>query len=195
MMLVVSLFISSSYDKIAGYAPGTQVTDHNAIDLDQKVMEDHLKAGDFAKAKDVYEQGGNSKSYAALTVPPISKDIQKGAPMTATDQSGAAVSGKAYTDYAAGSTSIRFQYSTGNTQWNDDNFSPTYGTPGHNDCRVGGMEPGDAYYKITGCVDGTKPVTITYEDGSTEAITPQRHRAQERPQDPGLLVARAEEDV
>ena len=94
MMLVASLFVSGSYDRIAGYAPGSQVTDHNAVDLDQKVMEDYLKARDFAKAKDVYEQGGNSKSYAALTVPPIRKGIQKGAAMTATDQSGAAVSGK-----------------------------------------------------------------------------------------------------
>ena len=66
MMLVASLFISGSYDRIAGYAPGSQVTDHNAVDLDQKVMEDHLSAGDFAKALNVYAQGGNSKSYAAL---------------------------------------------------------------------------------------------------------------------------------
>ena len=44
MMLVASLFISGSYDRIAGYAPGSQVTDHNAVDLDQAVMESHLKA-------------------------------------------------------------------------------------------------------------------------------------------------------
>ena len=60
MMLVASLFISGSYDKIAGYAPGSQVTDHNAVDLDQAVMESYLGAGDFVKAKDVYEKGGNS---------------------------------------------------------------------------------------------------------------------------------------
>ena len=91
MMLVASLFISGSYDKIAGYAPGSQVTDHNAVDLDQKVMEDHLKAGDFAKAMDVYEQGGNSKSYAELTVPATTKVIKKGAEMTATAKSGATI--------------------------------------------------------------------------------------------------------
>ena len=125
MMLVASLFISGSYDRIAGYAPGSQVTDDNAVDLDQKVMEGYLSAGDFAKAMDVYEQGGNSKSYAALTVLPIRVDIQWGATMTATDLSGATVSGRAYTGYAAGSTSIRFRYSTGNTQWNDDYYSPT----------------------------------------------------------------------
>ena len=132
MMLVASLFISGSYDKIAGYAPGSQVTDHNAVDLDQAVMESYLGAGDFVKAKDVYEKGGNSKSYALLTVPATAKNIKKGAAMTATDQSGNSVSGKSYDDYAAGSTSIRFQYSTGNTQWNADD------TPGYNDCRAGG---------------------------------------------------------
>ena len=72
MMLVASLFISGSYDRIAGYAPGSQVTDHNAIDLDQKVMETHLEAktaDGFAKALNVYDYGGNSKSYARLTIP------------------------------------------------------------------------------------------------------------------------------
>ena len=83
MMLVASLFISGSYDRIAGYAPGSQVTDHNAVDLDQKVMETHLKANDFAKALDVYDKGGNSKSYAELTIaaPGTAKDITKGALM------------------------------------------------------------------------------------------------------------------
>ena len=41
MMLVVSLslFVSGSYDKIAGSAPGSQVKDENAVNLDQAVME------------------------------------------------------------------------------------------------------------------------------------------------------------
>ena len=137
MMLVVSLFISSSYDKIAGYAPGSQVTDHNAIDLDQKVMEDYLKAGDFAKALKVYTEGGNSRSYAALTVPATAKGIRSWTAMTATDQQGATVIGRPHDNYEAGSTSIGFRYNVytqgGKSQWNAD------GTPGHNDCRVGGM--------------------------------------------------------
>ena len=179
MMLVASLFISGSYDKIAGYAPGSQVTDHNAVDLDQSVMESYLSAGDFPKAKKIYEEGGNSKSYAELTVPATTKNIKKGAEMTATAKSGATITGKAYSDVSTDSTKIKFQYATSNTQWNDD------GTPGYNDCRVGGMEspaasgetcPGDEckvskYYKDSGCVDETKAVTVTYEDGSTEAIT------------------------
>jgi len=179
MMLVASLFISGSYDKIAGYAPGSQVTDHNAVDLDQSVMESYLSAGDFPKAKKIYEEGGNSKSYAELTVPATTKVIKKGAEMTATAKSGATITGKAYSDVSTDSTKIKFQYATSNTQWNDD------GTPGYNDCRVGGMEspaasgetcPGDEckvskYYKDSGCVDETKAVTVTYEDGSTEAIT------------------------
>ena len=118
MMLVASLFISGSYDKIAGYAPGSQVTDHNAVDLDQKVMETHLKAGDFVKALDVYEKGGNSKSYAAAHGPGDRQEHQEGRGDDRDgSEQGRPVSGKAYDDYAAGSTSIRFQYSTGNTQW------------------------------------------------------------------------------
>jgi hypothetical protein len=156
MMLVASLFISGSYDKIAGYAPGSQVTDHNAVDLDQAVMESHLSDGDFVKATAVYQNGGNSKSYAGLTVPTTAKNIKKGAAMTATTKSGVVITGKAYDNYDAGVTSIRFQYSTSNTQWNGD------GTPGHNDCRVGGMQTDDAYYTTDGCLkdasDGT-PIT------------------------------------
>ena len=168
MMLVASLFISGSYDRIAGYAPGTQVTDHNAVDLDQKVMEDHLKAGDFAKAMDVYEQGGNSKSYAALTIPATTKNIMKGAYMEATrrvadNELGEPTKaiGKAYADYPAGSTEIRFQYKTSDTQWKTDGTTPGY----NQDCRVGGMDPDDDYYSADGCVDagdGVKTVKVTF---------------------------------
>ena len=176
MMLVASLFISGSYDRIAGYAPGSQVTDHNAVDLDQKVMEDHLKAGDFAKALNVYDNGGNSKSYAELTIPATTKNIMKGAYMEATrrvadNELGEPTKaiGKAYADYPAGSTVIRFQYKTSDTQWKADGTTPGY----NQDCRVGGMEPGDAYYSADGCVDGSKTVMVTFEDGSTENIAPQ----------------------
>ena len=48
----------------------------------------------------------------------------------------------------------------GRMVYDGDNFSPTYGTPGHNDCRVGGMDSGDAYYSADGCVDGSKTVVV-----------------------------------
>ena len=61
------------YDQIAGYEPGSQVTDHAAIDQDQKAMEQYM-AGDgvtksFVTARKIYKEGGFSKSYAELTVP------------------------------------------------------------------------------------------------------------------------------
>ena len=171
MMLVASLFISGSYDKIAGYAPGSQVTDHNAVDLDQSVMESYLSAGDFIKAKKIYEEGGNSKSYAELTIaaPGTAKDITKGALMEATRlvadnelQEPTKAIGKAYDNYPAGSTKIRFQYKTSDTQWKvvDGKDTPAY----NQDCRVGGMDPDDDYYSTAGCVDGSKQVMVTFVD-------------------------------
>merc|ERR1719359_1890039 len=174
-MLVASLFVSGSYDRIAGYAPGSQVTDHNAVDLDQAVMETHLKAGDFAKALNVYDNGGNSKSYAELTIaaPGTAKTITKGALMEATrlvadNELGEPTKaiGKAYDNYPAGSTKIRFQYKTSDTQWKADGTTPGY----NQDCRVGGMDSGDAYYSTDGCVDGAKTVKVTFVDGTTEDI-------------------------
>lgn len=60
-----------SYEKIAGYEPNSDVTQHNRLDLDQKEMEDHLKVPDFAKAKAIYEKGAHSGAYARLTVNPL----------------------------------------------------------------------------------------------------------------------------
>jgi len=188
MMLVASLFISGSYDRIAGYAPGSQVTDHNAVDLDQSVMESYLSAKDFENALKVYDNGGNSKSYAELVFkedgPGTAKNITKGAYMVATrivddnelGEPSKAI-GKAYDNYPAGSKKIRFQYKTSDTQWKDD------GSPAYNqDCRVGGMQsPAEAglaatdgrvkYYSSDGCVKDSEPVTVTFFDKSTQAIS------------------------
>ena len=47
---------------IAGYYPGSDVVQHNAIDLDQAAMETELAAFDWAGATQVYTEGGNSAS-------------------------------------------------------------------------------------------------------------------------------------
>ena len=49
-----------AFDAIAGYTPGTDVVQHNQIDLDQQEIEAELKESpaDFAAAKTVYEGGG-----------------------------------------------------------------------------------------------------------------------------------------
>lgn len=57
-----------AYERLAGYQPRSQVTDYAAIDLDQGEMEAELFIGRFIKARIIYEQGGNSKSYARLSL-------------------------------------------------------------------------------------------------------------------------------
>ena len=47
---------------IAGYYPGSDVTQHNAIDLDQAAMQVSLASGDFTTATQMYTSGGNSAS-------------------------------------------------------------------------------------------------------------------------------------
>lgn len=51
-----------SYDRIAGYMPGSDVVQHNRIDLDQAKMEEALSEYDFVTAKKWYAEGGNSES-------------------------------------------------------------------------------------------------------------------------------------
>ena len=51
---------SASLANIAGYAPGTKVTSHNAIDLDQQAIELELGQAtiDYNAARNIYQQGG-----------------------------------------------------------------------------------------------------------------------------------------
>lgn len=55
-----------SYERIVGYQPTTQVTDHAAIDLDQNIMEQQLAKGNIIAGRNVYEQGGYSYSFAQI---------------------------------------------------------------------------------------------------------------------------------
>eukprot|EP00964_Phaeocystis_antarctica_P129927 scaffold93760_cov64-Phaeocystis_antarctica.AAC.1 len=45
---------------MAGYVPGSDVTEHAKIDLDQAAMEAALETADFVGAIDKYSNGGNS---------------------------------------------------------------------------------------------------------------------------------------
>jgi uncharacterized protein (DUF305 family)/plastocyanin len=55
---------------IAGYEPGSDVTQHNLLDLDQKAMETALgkSPADYETAKAIYTKGGNSGAKAVITV-------------------------------------------------------------------------------------------------------------------------------
>ena len=55
----------TTYAAIAGYNPGSDVTEHNKIDLDQAAMETALSSKDFTTATSHYANGGNSLSKGA----------------------------------------------------------------------------------------------------------------------------------
>jgi hypothetical protein len=57
-----------SFERIVGYQPTTQVTDHAALDLDQQIMERELASGNLIHARNVYERGGHSYSIAQVTL-------------------------------------------------------------------------------------------------------------------------------
>ena len=109
-----------SFERIAGYEPGSQVTDHAAIDLDQKAIETELKKATdegFANAKNIYEKGGNSKSFARVTleIPYLTQEIRKGTVISGINANGVQVMGKAKDNYNAGDIVIDVQYQTSDT--------------------------------------------------------------------------------
>ena len=125
-------------------------------------MESYLKLPNFPAAKNIYKLGGFSKSYAELTVPATPRAISKGAPMYATslpDENGVtkAVAGKAYDNYKAGVTTIKFQYKTGDSQ---DTYS---------NCKAGGLL-GTDYAHTDGCVDATKTVLVTFDSDGDRTV-------------------------
>jgi hypothetical protein len=99
----------ASWEAIAGYAPGSLVTSHNAIDLDQKAIENALSEStiDYTAVSNLYQSGGNSKPYAEFTVPALTSALSKGnAVVGATSNA----QGTMYKGYSTGATSIRVAY-------------------------------------------------------------------------------------
>jgi len=109
-----------SYDSIAGYAPQSQVTDHNAIDLDQAAMQTQLALGNedgFGAALRLYTEGAHSKSVAVVTLTmPLQIDVAKGTSFMGVDADGNQVAGKAYENNVAGATEVKVQYKTTDSQ-------------------------------------------------------------------------------
>merc|ERR1719191_1907877 len=95
---VARLEATASWAAIAGYSPGSKVTDHNAIDLDQAALEIALGEAtvDYDLVKDIYEQGGNSKSYAEYTVPALTSALSKSDPVVGATSG---ITGKMYSGY------------------------------------------------------------------------------------------------
>lgn len=96
------------------------MTDHNAIDRDQAAIETLLSDEtdeSFAAAQNIYNMGGNSKSYATVTLDSaLTGSVAKGNAVTGTDTTGAEVRGKMYSAYDGGTTTVNIQYVTSDIQ-------------------------------------------------------------------------------
>jgi hypothetical protein len=135
---------SLSYTQILGYSPGSQVTDHANIDLDQAAMESELKSYDFTGAKAIYTNGAHSKPTATCTlVSPttLGAAVAKKASVTFTTNNGDPTTGKAYSSYTSTSTTVLFTYmvSAGRVQ------------EATTACYVGGLPP--ASQNTQGCIE------------------------------------------
>ncbi|KAG7372236.1 low iron-inducible periplasmic protein [Nitzschia inconspicua] len=111
-----------SFERIAGYEPKSQVTDHNAIDLDQQAIEIQLAIGtseSFNNALKIYTDGAFSKSVAKVQLStPLTSSVAEGDQITGLNVDGAEVVGKAYADYSIGADVIEIQYRTLDLQSN-----------------------------------------------------------------------------
>lgn len=168
MKLYIALLASAlattkaDYVGIAGYMPGTQVGDHSAIDLDQAAIETELKRElklaipNFDQAKEIYDEGGHSKSYALLKlnfhdIGP--RRISKGDILSGTADNGRAVSGKAADDYVYQSDVIEIKLYYIVTDEPDR-------------CQVGGLVD----VNTSGCFKD-EGVLMTAEDGEVGSYT------------------------
>jgi len=145
-----------SYDRIAGYEPNSKVTDHNALDRDQKFMEIELSKGTptgLARAKRIYQEGGNSKSYAEITLSVVlPAAIQDKTVVTGTSVGDELIFGKVMS--AEGNQRIvKIQYDTSQNQ------ATWVG------CRVGGLNEGR---ETNGCFKDSGTIVI---DGKSYQYT------------------------
>ena len=137
---------------LAGYSAATDVTDHAVIDLDQKAIQDLMSDGDFVGAKNVYNSGGHSKSFASVIVDALPAFIAKGTKLEGVDLAGDTIKGTALNDHAAGALILNFQY---------DNS-------GRSKCDIGGLPL--AQQEILGCLIDTGSVFVA-NSGSQSEIT------------------------
>jgi len=138
-----------SAEEIAGYSPASTVTDHNAIDLDQKFMEIELAKGTTtgnANARAIYEDGGNSKSFAEITLASnLSSPLTKGTSVEGIGLDGGQVRGKLLKNAASGQDIVKIQYDTSSNQ---DTWVR---------CRVGALVDG---IETDGCLKNTGQISI-----------------------------------
>jgi hypothetical protein len=137
----------ASYEAIAGYYPNSAVTDHNAIDLDQRDFEAALADSDYAAATAIYQNGGHSKSYARITLAgTLANAYASGSTCTMKDSSNNDMVGSLKSGVSVGAGTIDCLYPTGSVQ------------ASYQFCQVGGLET--ATQVTSGCIDTTKNVVM-----------------------------------
>lgn len=107
---------------IANYEPYSQVTDMNAIDLDQLEMEQHLALGSeesYLNAYRIYAEGAYTKMVAEVTLTePLPEDIRRGTYILGYGKFGNQVPAYAYEDNPRGISGFKIQYQTNDEQNN-----------------------------------------------------------------------------
>eukprot|EP00965_Chrysotila_dentata_P233647 6199712-Pleurochrysis_carterae.AAC.1 len=136
---------------LAGYLPQSLVTDHSTIDLDQAAFEAALfdqAQTTFEAAEKIYTFGGNSKSYAVLTLASsLPSYVAEGTNVNGIAENGNLVTGTVYENALAGALLLKIQYLV-------DSTLAVGG--GATTCRVGGL-----VNKVTdGCFSPTTTLTI-----------------------------------
>jgi len=120
VLVLLASTANASYEMIANYEPQSQVTDHNAIDLDQEAMENQLALANeeaYANALAIYSEGAHSKSTAKVTLAsPLANAGTKGTKVTGRNADENQVVGKLYEDVASGATEVLIQYQTSDIQ-------------------------------------------------------------------------------
>jgi len=141
-----------SYELIAYYEPKSQVTDNNAIDLDQLEIEDQLAIGSevsFEKARRVYAEGGHSKSVAVVKLAsPLTRSLAKSTIVSGKSEGGVTIYGKLLDNYPNGISTIEIQYRTTDSQ------------KAYVGCQVGGLSKPN----LVGCFASNGMLTIDGEN-------------------------------
>jgi hypothetical protein len=120
----------------------------NAMDLDQQAMQVQLgfkTTASFQNAKKIYQEGGNSMTFAVLTLSaPLASPITKGTVITGQNAASQTVTGTALEDALATATTLKMLYDVGLTQAT------------HSTCKVGGL----VTTMTTGCLKDSGTVTV-----------------------------------
>ena len=91
--------------------------EQNRFDLDQRAMETQnnlISNEGFANGRKIYTNGGNSNSFAVLSLAaPLSAVISAGTSVTGFNSASGAVSGVVFENAASGSSTLRVLYDVG----------------------------------------------------------------------------------